>query len=282
MIKHGYKIIVAFLRNLFKHKSGNVCAMTEWTDSLLCEKCGKKLDLPYGGDVHEYTCSNCKKKYKVVPHEISYAIAESSSCDYFRYGSGGEIEARLFRNYPVDLLEEAWQDFQSTGDGEKNPHVLLPIVKKYHDAVKSYGRRLLEIHHGKLTPQDIRLIGKDDIRGKSLNIKNLFGYLKTAYPAKSPVIDEFYSTNKSLIERVWWVRNKQEHIIYSCWPVNAKIFEDLDKNPDNPDPALDNLNSDFVKRVNNLSVDICTLIIDLRPGAQDSWQYYSVEQFRCP
>jgi len=244
-------------------------------------KCGDKLHLPYGGGLDEYTCSNCKKEYKVISHEISYAVAESGSYDCFRYGNGGEIEARCFRNYPVDLLEEAWQDLQSIGDDKKNPHVLLPIVKKYHDAVKSHARRLLELHSGKLTSQDKQLIKKDNIKGKSLNIKTIFKYLMKAYPAKSSKIDDFYLTNKSLIERVWWVRNKQEHVLYSHWPMNAKIFEDWNKNPDDRDPAPDNLNSDFVKRVNNLSVDVCRLIIDLRPGKQDSWRYNAVEQFRC-
>ena len=70
--------------------------------------------------------------------------------------------------------------------------------------------------------------------------------------------------------------------MHSQWTINAKIFEDGQINPDPhaTDPAPDNLNFDFIKRVNDLCLDVCKLIISLRPGVPDSWQYESIEQFR--
>ncbi|MGA2914632.1 MAG: hypothetical protein ABSE89_01235 [Sedimentisphaerales bacterium] len=251
-----------------------------WEISLLCNKCNNELDLPYGGRLSRYTCPVCEKEYKLNVCENSYAFAESSSCEYYRYGNGDEIEVRSFSNYPVDLLEEAWQDSNGINENEKRPHILLPIVKAYHDAVKNHGRRLLELHSGNLNSQDIELIKKDNIKGTSLNIKNIFKYLKLAYPNEASKIDSFYSTNKSLIKRVWWVRNKMEHFLYSQWSLNSNVFEDRNKNPNDIAPAPDNLNRDFIKRVNHLSVDIYKLIIDLRPVPKDSWQYNSIEMFR--
>ena len=106
-------------------------------------------------------------------------------------------------------------------------------------------------------------------------------YLKIAYPVKTPIINAFYLANQNIIKRVWWVRNKQEHIIYTQWPLNAKIFENLNNNPNDSCLAPDNLNFDFIKRVNNLAVDSYKLIIDLQLGQQEQWQYNSIEHFRC-
>ncbi len=250
-----------------------------WATELKCNKCGKKIELPFGSS-DNYNCPKCKKSYKIYVNQISHALAESGSCDYHRYISDTEIETRIFRNYPLDMLEEAWQDFQAIAEEEKNPQVLLPIVKKYHDAVKSHVRRLLEINPGILSGRQISIIQKDDDRRRKINITNIFEYLRIAYPSKISLIDSFYSSNLNMIRRVWWVRNKQEHILYSQWPLNAKVFEDPAKDPNDLSPAPDNLNFDFIKRVNNLSVDICKLIIDLRPGTQERWQYSSIEQFR--
>jgi len=158
---------------------------------------------------------------------------------------------------------------------------LLPIVKKYHDAVKWHARRLIEVHPGSLSQREVQIIKKDDDRHSKVNVKNIFDYLKKAYPSKQATIDMCYVGNQDLIKRLWWVRNKQEHILYSQWSMNAKIFDDLSKSPDDSSVASDHLNADFVKRINNLAVDIYRLIIDLRPTPSDQWQYSSVEQFRC-
>lgn len=280
MIKKAMISISKIFEKIFKKGFGFTNPQSDWTNELQCNRCGSLLDLPYGGGCVQYTCPRCKKKFTVTSNEISYAVAESGSNDYRRYNSDQEIEVRCFRNCSADLLEEAWQDLQGLNEEEKDPHKLLPIVKKYHDAVKGHGRRLLEVHPGSLTQGEVQIIKKDNDRWKKLNVKNLFDYLKKAYPAKSVMIDCFYSSNKALIERLWWVRNKQEHILYSQWSMNAKVFEDLNRNPDDLSVSPDNLNTDFIKRANNLSVDIYRLIIDLRPTGQEQWQYLSVEQFR--
>ena len=255
--------------------------MADWATYLLCLKCGDKLELPYAEGVSGCICHNCNKQYTIIPHEMSYAVAESSSCDYIRYQSENEIEKRCFSNHPLDLLEEAWQDMQSIHREEMNPHILLPITKKYHDAVKSHGRRLLELHPSALTSKDIHRIQIDNSKSQGLNIKNLFELLASAYPIEVPKINSFYSANKNLILRLYWIRNKQEHVLFSQWGINAKIFEDNDNNPNDPATPCDYLNYDFILRINDLCVDVCRLIIDLRPGLAESWQYAAVERFRC-
>jgi len=252
-----------------------------WTKSLPCIRCGTNLGLPYFYDGKpKYTCHSCGKEYGTIQDENSYAVALTNSCDYYRYNKKGEIEIRCFMNPPLDWLEEAWQDSQGLNNTEKNPQILLPIAKKYHDAIKGRIRRFLEVFSGSLTTEETQFIKNDNSKGKSLNIKNLFEYLKTAYPSKKSQIEEFYLLNNSLINRVWWIRNKQEHILFSQWPMNSKIFEDLSKNPGDSDIAPDNLNTDFIKRVNNLSVDVYKLIIDLKPDSEDQWYDDELERFR--
>jgi hypothetical protein len=83
-----------------------------------------------------------------------------------------------------------------------------------------------------------------------------------------------------MIERIWWVRNKSEHILYTQWPMNAKIFQNFRQNPNSPDPAQDYLNYDFIKRVNNTVIDIYSFILTLRPKPPNQWQIDTVEYFR--
>lgn len=275
------RCLIFRLSQLLKRKTGIARRDGDWVAELLCNRCGGVLNLPYGGGCTQYICPRCKKAFTVTPIEISYAVAESGSSDFHRYIKDREIEVRCFRNCPVDLLEEAWQDTIGINQGEKNPQVLLPIVKKYHDAIKWHARRLIEVHPGSLSQREIQIIKKDDDRRNKVNVKNIFDYLKRAYPSKQAMIDLCYIGNQDLIKRLWWVRNKQEHILYSQWPINAKVFDDLSKDPDDSSVPPDRLNADFIKKVNNLAVDIYRLIIDLRPTPPDQWQYSSVEQFRC-
>lgn len=113
-----------------------------------------------------------------------------------------------------------------------------------------------------------------------MNIKNLFDYLKRAFPNSSSIIDDCYKQHKDMIERIWWVRNKLEHILYTQWPINSNIFQDFNKNPNSPDQAPDHLNYDFLKRTNNTVIEIYRFILNLRPNTPESWQIVTLENFR--
>jgi len=253
--------------------------MCDWKETLNCNECGQELNLLQARD--SIICSNCKKVFKLTTNEISYALAESYSRDYYKFQDNATILIRCFNNPPKDILEEAYQDTRELKATENDPNKLLNIIKKYHDALKMCVRRLLELHPGNLSPTEIEQVRNDNQKNElSLNIKNLFRYLKNAYPSKSADIDNVENIHRDMIERIWWVRNKLEHILYTQWPMNAKIFRRLDKNPDSKEPSTDILNYDFVKRVNNVSINIYLFIMQLRPETIQQWQIDSIEIFR--
>lgn len=254
--------------------------MAEWKTELKCKKCDHDLDLDKNNKA--IICSNCQKKYCLIFNEVSYAVAESYSCDYFYFGDDDTIYGRCFNNPPLDTLEEAYQDTVALNDNETNPPTLLNVVKKYHDALKMAVRRLIELNPGNLTPDQLQKVVIDNIENpeKSLNIKSLSYYLKCAFPHKKAEIDNRFKQNEDMIKRIWWVRNKMEHILYSQWPVNSKIFEDLSKNPIDPDFPKDTLNYDFIKRINYTVIDIYKLILSLRPTQLEQWQINAVDLYK--
>ena len=253
--------------------------MPQWKEQLNCKECDEPLHIPDYQD--SFNCEKCGKKYQISLDNPQYAVAESATIQYYKFNQDGTICMRYFMNEPLDTLEEAYQDTDVLNPHECNPHNLLAVVKKYHDALKMCVRRLLELHPGKLSPTEIEQVRNDNQRNElSLNIKNLFQYLKKAYPSKSADIDNVENIHKNMIERIWWVRNKLEHILYTQWPMNAKIFQDLSQNPNSPNSAPDHLNCNFIERVNHTVIDIYEFILTLRPTSPDQWQIDAVEYFR--
>jgi len=253
--------------------------MSQWEEQLNCKKCNKPLNLVDYQD--NFRCENCGEEYQIILDNPKYAEAESATIQYYKFNEDGTICMRYFMNEPLDTLEEAFQDTDILSPYECNPHNLLGIVKNYHDALKMCVRRLLELHPGNLTPSEIEQVRIDNPgSGRSLNIKNLFYYLKKAYPSRFNDIDSIENHYRDMIERIWWVRNKLEHILYTQWPMNAKIFQDLRQNPSSSDPATDHLNYDFIKRVNHTVIDIYNFVLTLRPAPPDQWQIQAIEYFR--
>ena len=254
--------------------------MAEWRTELKCKQCGHELAL--GQISGTIICSNCQKQYSLILSEASYAVAESYSCDYFDYGDDDTIHVRSFNNPPLDTLEEAYQDTVALYDNETNPPKLLNVVKKYHDSLKMAVRRLIELNPGNLSRDQLQRIVIDDIgnQEKSLNIKNLSYFLNCAFPHRRAEIENCFKQNEDMIKRIWWVRNKMEHILYSQWPICSKVFQDLDKNPGDPEIPQDTLNCDFIKRTNHAVIDIYNLILNLRPTQPEQWQIDAVDLYR--
>jgi len=252
--------------------------MANWIEYLKCKKCEANLNIPYY--IQEIICKKCGETYKIVLDNTRYAVAESGTTQYYKFSDDGSIQMRYFINEPVDTLDEAYQDTVILNPNECNPHKLLDIVKKYHDALKMRMRRLIEVNPDNLGSREVDFIKYDNHPRRSLNIKNLFIYLKQAYPHKSSDIGNIYNSHKDMIERIWWIRNKSEHISHSQWPINAKIFQNLQKNPDSPETAQDNLNYDFVKRVNHTVIEIYKFILSLRTTPPDIWKLEIIESLK--
>lgn len=254
--------------------------MTEWKTELNCIKCGHLLDLSQNKET--IICSKCQKRYSLSFNELSYAVAESYSRYFFYFEDDSTICGRCFNNPPLDTLEEAYQDTTGLSENENNPLKLLPVVKKYHDALKMAARRLIELNSINLTADQLRKVKIDDFSNPetSLNIKNLYYYLEKAFPHRKSEIDFCFKQNDDMIKRIWWVRNKMEHILYSQWPINSKVFEDLSKDPKSPDPSQDYLNYDFIKRTNATAIKVYELIMNLRPTPPEQWQIDAVNLYR--
>lgn len=254
--------------------------MCDWQTELKCNVCDHILELYQSNET--IVCSNCKREYSLITNEISYAVAESYSRDYYYFKDSNTIYHRFFNNPPLDTLEEAYQDTIALNRNENNPPLLLNVIKKYHDALKMAVRRLIELNSGNLTEDQINKIQIDKQRNpeRPLNIKNLNYFLNCAFPQKETEIDNCFSQNEEQIKKIWWVRNKMEHVLHTQWPINSKIFVDLSKNPNSPDSPQDILNYDFVRKTNEVVIDIYQLILDLRPAKTEQWQIDTVNLYK--
>jgi len=161
--------------------------MSHWIAQLNCKECNKPLNIADYQD--SFNCENCGKQYQVSFDNLQYAVAESATTKYYKFNEDGTIGMRYFMNEPLDTLEEAYQDTDVLNPKECNPHNLIGVVKKYHDALKMCVRRLLTLHPGNLSPSEIEQVKNDNQRDQPpLNINNLFYYLKKAYPSIEPRI----------------------------------------------------------------------------------------------
>jgi hypothetical protein len=229
-------------------------------------------------------CEKCGRDYPIENNGVSYAIAESASSSFYKF-KNNIIERRLFNNVPVDMLEEAWQDaldleyqnYSGQKYYDENPANLIPVVKKYHDALRKRLQCFLTLDYIALAPEKKGEIKNDR---PMYNLLKLLNCLREAFSSQKAKIESVLNTGDLTLKKIMWVRHKSEHVISTVWPVPAKIFTDMAKQPDSPDVPEDILNYDFIKRVNNAVIDAYLLIIDLDHQINESCRKDSIERFR--
>lgn len=123
--------------------------MTEWKTELNCKNCNEILDIKDGST--NTICPRCQTDYEVITNEILYAICESGEGYYYKFLDNNKIGRSCFENPPIDTLEKAYKDTRALNMNENNPQILLDIIKKYHDSLKMYVRRMIELNSGNLT-----------------------------------------------------------------------------------------------------------------------------------
>lgn len=251
-----------------------------WFEDLECNKCNNKLEIGYADK--NVTCKNCNKSFEILTTDTSYAIAGSGSMEFYKFKEDNPdiIERRYFLNQPLDTLEEAYQDTVMLDEQELRAAYLIPILKKYYDALRMRIQRLLTLDHiTALTNTEKETISRNPF-GSVVNLKTLLTYLKRAFPSNASEIDSIFLAHDSMIKKIMWIRHKSEHPIYTLWKTPANIYEDLREDIDSSNTPKDILNYDFLVRANNAVVDIYALTLRLDPQVTDKWQLARAEYFR--
>lgn len=245
-----------------------------WSQDLKCKVCGNTMNMDEE-DV-SITCEKCGKKYTIIEKELSYATASSGTNHFYEIDDEDNIKQIYFYNQPRDLLDEAYQNALLAGYDE-NPHVLCPIVKKFHDALKKRLQKFLSLG----TIPNLSNEEKEEIlQDKPMrSIMNLFDILKRAFPGNAVQIDTTLSMHGETIKRMKWVRDKSEHGTYDLWSMPGRIYEDRNEEPNSGNPPKDILNYAFIKKANDAVIDCCTLLLDLDPSPRGEDQYQILKDY---
>lgn len=247
-------------------------------ETLSCKKCNKIFDIYENYNfIDLITCPHCKHKYPVI-HDIDYAISSTGSGSFYKYEGESIIEIN-FENAPMDDLESVWQTHKSLNANEISPHKLLAVVKGYHDILRLRIQRFLIIDHQNSLLKENEIYDiKTNPPEKKYNLKKFFGLLIKAIPDRSIEIDIFLNDHQSFFKELIWLRNKEEHISVTAWPVPSHIHIDTKKYP--KDRSDKTLNYFYLKEINNQVIDILRFLLDIDPIAKDEWEYQEIENLR--
>lgn len=249
-----------------------------WSEELKCKKCDKQIDISEADTA--VTCENCGEKYNIIEDELFYATASSGTSVYYEITDDWKIKRIHFYNQPRDLLDEAYQNSGFIWRGQQNPFILVPIVRKYHDALKKRLQVFLTLGYipNLNTTEKARI--KTDNPPQS--ILNLILSLKKAFPSSIANIDNVTTQHEVIIKRMKWIRDKSEHPLLELWSMPGKVYEDRAEEPNSINPPQDYLDYDFILETNAAVINTCILLLQLDPQKREAEQYEILEAYRLP
>lgn len=77
-----------------------------------------------------------------------------------------------------------------------------------------------------------------------------------------------------------WLRNKEEHLPITSWPLNSYIHADRAKHPANKIGMRAELSVDSAVRMLHFCIDFLRMLYDVYDKNIAQWQYDELERFR--
>jgi len=110
------------------------------------------------------------------------------------------------------------------------------------------------------------------------NVQKLLTLLKTVYPGEATKISQISSDN--ITRALLWIRNKEEHLAISAWPIPSYVHIEKEKMPSEANSPIGLLNTELAVSTNNYIIDILKYLYDLDTQKKDYWQYERLESYR--
>lgn len=241
---------------------------------LLSQCCEAVLDLLSMDD--SVSCPDCGKQYE-VREELDFAEYSSGSFEQYKWSVDGSHVVRYhFHNMTLEWLEGVSEQIKLLSLKEKRPHVLLPIYKPLHDCLKKRLQQYLANDSTPiLTPNQKARIQIDE---PTNNLLQLVDFLAKAHPGDAQKIIALGMCDH--IRALMWLRNKEEHLAVSAWPINSYVHTDRDKLPSDTKGSIAMLGTDLLIETNNRAIDLLTLIYDLCPADVRQWHYERLDEYR--
>lgn len=242
---------------------------------LKCKYCNSLIDF---NNIPDYgVCHTCNKRF-AIKEDIDYAISSTGTSSFYKWGKEDVIIELEFSNPPIDLLEETWQNTKIIDKNEKRPYKLLPPIKGYHDVLKKRIQHFSTLDHINIDSQEKETISYNT-RQTNLNLLGLIKKLPYAIPEQKETIDVFINKHDSIINKVIWLRNKEEHIGIAKWPIPSYIHDNLKLNPEHPNDNYEILNYEFLITLNHTTIEYLLFLLDIDPLTKESWEYRVIENY---
>jgi hypothetical protein len=225
---------------------------------LISPCCQAAIDLLTAGD-DRVSCPECRRAFE-IREDIDFAEFSTSSTESYRWADDyGHVVRFFFENFTLDALERTAQRIKILRPSERRPTFLLPIFKDMHDCMK---KRLQQY----LIRDDVPILSAKvkaqiELDEPSHNLSQLCIHLLSAYPNEGarlkPLVEHDY------IKMLVWLRNKEEHLPVSAWPLRSYVHTARDKRPDDLAGAYAELTVGVATLMHNFSVDFLKAIYDV-------------------
>jgi hypothetical protein len=244
---------------------------------LISPCCGAVIDMYYLGR-DKATCPACSRTYE-VRENIDFAVLSSPSITYFKWADYTTYIVRYyFQNMTLEAIEGVAEHIKALPLREKRPLILLPIFKAIHDCLKKRLQQYLVLDHVPNLSSDKKAQIEIDLPLPGNNLKKLLSFLGEAYPHENTRILDFMGSNN--INMLLWIRNKEEHIATTFWPLPSYVHVDKTKLPSDKVGHLAELNVPLAVDLMNFAIDLLKFIYDLEPKDVDKWHYWQLDQHR--
>lgn len=224
------------------------------------------------------SCPACSRTFE-IREDIDFAEFSTSSTEHFKWAEDGSFVVRYyFHNMTLDELEGVAERIKILPLRERRPLLLLPIFKATHDCLKKRLQQCLTYDRvPNLTP-DQKAKVEADLPFPGNNVCRLLEILATAYPAEKRKIESI--GNSENIKLLLWIRNKEEHVAVSAWPLPSCVHTDRAKLPSDSAGSVGVLDIPLAVQLHNFGIDVFRFLYDLDPKDVSDWQYDQLEQHR--
>lgn len=224
------------------------------------------------------SCPACQRVFE-VREDLDFAEFSTSSFEHFRWSDDDTHIVRFyFHNMTLDELEGVAERIKILQPREKRPLLLLPLLKATHDCLKKRLQQCLTLDRTPILSAEEKARIEADLPFPGNNIAKLLGILARAYPPHAAAIEGI--ANSVDLKVLLWVRNKDEHLAMSAWPMPSYVHTEKLRLPSEDAGSISALSISLAVQLHNFAIDTFRLTYDIDPQDVSQWQYDSLERYR--
>lgn len=242
---------------------------------LISPCCNSAIDLSTAEE-DRVSCPECKRVFE-IREDIDFAEYSTNSTEHFRWSDDFTHIVRLFfENFTLESLEGVAEQIKILRPSERRPSCLLPIFKAMHDCLKKRLQQYLV--RDEVTALSAKTKAEIEIDEPTKNLRKLAELLLTAYPERLADLEPLVKSD--YVDMLMWLRNKQEHLPITSWPLKSYIHADRTKHPENPAGMRAELTVESAARMLHFCIDFLRMLYDVCDKDLARWHYDELERFR--